>query len=338
MRNLADHLEEIVGKTVLVRANFDVPIEDGVVADTTRIEDVVSTIQSLSAARKIILMAHAGRPEGHDPSLSLAPVASELSRILSTQVALVPFADSIGESVLPDSRIVLLENLRFWKGEEANDPEFAAMLAKFGQVYVNQAFANCHRDHASMTSLPRLLPSVAGINLAKEVELLLGVRNNPTKPLVVIIGGSKIETKLPLISVFAPHADSILVGGKCAHEAHEQGLTFADNVIIAQLDESGKDITDESAKVFADKIAKAATVIWNGTMGVYEEPEHMNGTRIVAQAVNSTPATTVVGGGDTETALTMLELESGIDWISTGGGAMLELLSEGKLIALEVLS
>lgn len=339
MNKLKDHLQELSGKTALVRCNFDVPIEDGKVQDTTRIEDAVATIKALrDNQNKVILIAHYDRPDGKfSPDKSLGPVATVLEDLIGQPVSLIDYQQDYHQLNPKDQDLCLVENLRFWEEEEENDADFAQTLASWADFYVNQAFANCHRAHASIVGITKHLPSFAGLNLAAEVEILEKIRNNPDKPLVVVIGGAKLETKEPLIEVFADKADHILVGGKAALDLHDKSAGLPPNVTIADLLPDGRDITEDSARQFADRIKSAQTVIWNGTMGVFEEEDHQQGTRIVAEAVNSTPAFTLVGGGDTETALTELNLEHGIDFISTGGGAMLTFLSEGDLVGLQPL-
>jgi len=340
MKRIADHLSDVKNKQVIVRCNFDVPIEEGVVQDTTRIEDSLSTIKLLREnSCKLILLSHHGRPDGsYHESMSLKPVSEVVRELVGEPVDFLSYQEDVAE-LRPsnEANITLVDNLRFWAGEEENDMEFAQKLSSFGEVYVNQAFANCHRKHASMVSLPTLLPAYAGVALANEVEILSKARNNPDKPLAVIIGGAKLETKEPLVSVFTDVADNILVGGKVALDLQEKNSEMPSNVTVADMIENGKDITKESAEKFAQIVQQAATVIWNGTMGVFEEEEYQAGTKILAEAVNTTSAFTIVGGGDTETALTELALQDGIDFISSGGGAMLTFLSDGKLVALTAL-
>lgn len=338
MKKMIDSVQGFAGKRVLVRCNFDVPIEDGRVMDTTRIENAVETIKLLRANDcRVVLVAHHDRPDGKcDQEKSLKPVVLVLEKLLGEAVGFVEYSLDLNGVVLGDAPIQLVENLRFWGGEETNDEEFAKVLAGWGDVYVNEAFANSHREHASIVGVAKLLPSFAGVALAKEIEILERVRTNPEKPLVVVIGGAKLETKEPLIGAFVDTADKILVGGKCAVDLRDKS-EVAKNVMIADVVDDRKDITKESADNFADEIKKAETVIWNGSMGVFEEEAYQTGTKIVAEAVNKTEAFTVVGGGDTETALTILKMETGIDFISSGGGAMLTFLSEGKLVGLEAL-
>jgi len=340
MKLLQDHLQELADQTVIVRTNFDVPIKNYQVEDTTRIESTVNTLLKLRQVNaRLVLLSHYDRPEGFQPEKSLRPVVPVLESLLKEQIEFIDFQPDINTLTLPHTHpISLIENLRFWPQEEANEPDFGHTLSNFGQFYVNEAFANCHREHASIVTVPKHLPSFAGYSLAQEIEVLSKVKSHPDKPLVVVIGGAKLETKEPLIEVFANTADHILVGGKSALDLHAKNQPLPPNVQLAELTPDGRDITKASAQAFAQIIMSAATVIWNGTMGVFEEPQHRLGTTLVAQAVNQTPAYTLVGGGDTETALTILELEKGIDFISSGGGAMLTYLTHGQLVGLEVLS
>lgn len=338
MQSLNEAFPQFSGKTVVVRANFDVPLENGQVQDTTRLEDALPTIKLLRQNQcKVVLLAHAGRPEGrYDDKSSMKPVAAFLSNMLKEPVVIAEYQTNYHQVNIPEASIILLENLRFWPEEESNDPMFASYLASLGDCYVNEAFANCHRKHASIIGIPVHIPHYAGLSLTKEMEVLHAVRNNPQHPLVVVIGGAKLETKAPLVQAFADKADQILVGGKIAIELKDKIVPA--NVTVAALSEDTKDITEESARKFADIIMNAKTVIWNGTMGVFEELEHQLGTKIVAEAINQTTAFTLMGGGDTEAALTFFNLEAGIDHISSGGGAMLTYLVDGHLVGVDALN
>lgn len=331
MSFLSQFLDQIQGQTVLVRCNFDVPLENGQVGDTTRIENAVSTIKALRQNQnKLILLAHAGRPEGtYKEEDSLKPVAALLSSLIGEEIHLSDYHADINQTEVADQPVVMLENLRFWSEEEGNDEWFARYLAGLGDTYVNESFAASHREHASIVGVPKFIPGYLGLGFETELKALGQVLENPKKPLVIIIGGAKLETKAPLIEAF-PEADKILVGGLIAK--HLKGKPdLPANVVLADLVESGKDITEASAREFAETIMAAGTVVWNGTMGVFEEAEFQAGTRIVATAVNQTPAYTLIGGGDTEAALTDLDAEGGIDYIATGGGAMLTYLSTKEL-------
>jgi phosphoglycerate kinase len=338
MKNVQQAFPIFTGKTALLRANFDVPIENGQIQDTTRIEDAVETIKFLRANQcKVVIMAHAGRPEGRfDAESTLLPVSTLLTKLLNEPVVMANYCVDYHQLVVPDAPLVLLDNVRFWAEEETNDPSFAATLASLGDFYVNEAFANCHRKHASIVGIPAIIPGFSGLSLSKEIDILSTVRNNPEHPLVVVIGGAKLETKAPLVEAFSTKADKILVGGKIAIEIKDKAVPA--NVVVSNLTPDSKDITESSASEFANIIMNAKTVIWNGTMGVFEEPEHQLGTKIVAEAINATPAFTLVGGGDTETALTFFNLESGINHISSGGGAMLTYLVDGMLVGVEALN
>lgn len=331
MLSIQTAFPKFTGKTALVRTNFDVPINQGHVEDTTRIEDAVNTIKLLRQNNcRVILIAHAGRPEGRfDQESSLQPIVPILESLLQEKVSFAPYQLNYTQITLPEEPIVLIDNLRFWPQEETNDPAFVTHLASLADFYVNEAFAVCHRKHASIVGLPTKLPAYAGLALFNEISALAKVRINPERPLVAVLGGAKMETKLPLVDAFSTVADHILVGGKIAVMLQDKPLPA--NVVLAKLTPDTKDIDEASARQFAEIIMQAKTVIMNGTMGVFEEPEHQLGTQIVAQAVDQSPAYTLIGGGDTETALTKFNLEQGIDHISTGGGAMLTFLVEGKL-------
>jgi phosphoglycerate kinase len=308
----------VTGQRVLVRTDFDVPIENGKIMDFSRIDAAFSTFDLLlkNKARLITILCHIGRPEGRVvEALRVEPVV----RYLKTKYSGV-------------DNLFVFENLRFNPGEETNNLDFARNLASQGEFFVNDAFAVSHRRHASVFLLPSLLPSAIGLNFQKEISALDKVRLNPKPPVVFILGGAKLETKLPFIEKFLRFSDKILVGGKLVAEIKKRNIQFPDNrLILAQLSPDGLDISKASAQAFADIIRLAGTVVWNGPLGVFEQVNHQDGTRIIAQAVNDAPGYTVIGGGDTEAAATKFDAEDKIDHISLGGGAMLEYLSSGTL-------
>jgi phosphoglycerate kinase len=313
------------------------------VVDTTRIEDALKSLQLLQEhSIKTLIIAHLGRPDGvYNSEYSLHPIVPVLQELLHQKVGLIEYRKDISEvkALLgaQSESILLLENIRFWKGEEDNSEEFVEKLAQLGDAYINECFATSHRKHASMVGLPKTLPHYAGVSLAQEVATLNRVKHHPEHPFVVVIGGAKLETKEPLVNAFVTTADKILVGGKVAFELASHPEPLPANVVLAETEPHGKDITQASAEQFAAIINEAALVVWNGAMGVFEEDQYALGTKIVGKAMTETKGFTVVGGGDTETALTQFDLESGIDFISTGGGAMLEYLTQSNLPALEAL-
>ena len=332
---------------MLVRVDFNVPLEDGRVADDTRIRGALGTIDLLlgRGPSQLLLCSHLGRPKGApDPAYSLRPVAARLGELLARDVA---FDD-------PGAPLVLLENTRFHAGETANDPSYARELASLADVYVNDAFGAAHRAHASTEGVARLLPAFAGLLLERELEELGRLVEGPERPYVAVVGGAKVEDKIGVLRALSERADSLLVGGKLAAELASQGplegsaLALPSDVVAAATfapDAEARtvaadrvpdgwlalDVGPETQAVFRARIEDARTVFWNGPMGVFEWPRFAAGTRAVAEAVAATGAHTVVGGGDSVRAVQELGLADAIDWISTGGGASLELI-EGKAL------
>ncbi len=373
---------EVKGRRVLVRVDFNVPLDGGRITDDTRIRAALPTIGDLlDRGAAVILCSHLGRPKGEPrPELSLAPAAERLAELIGRPVTLA--ADVAGpgarEAVgkLEPGGVVLLENTRFEPGETGNDPELAKALAGLADLYVNDAFGAAHRAHASTAGVAALLPAYAGLLLQREVENLTAVAESPDRPLVVVLGGAKVSDKVGVIDRFLEIADTILIGGAMCfpfyraqghsigdslchdedapHAAAalekaasgncelmlpddlELGRAFSADTETRELDGTdvpdgwmGLDIGPRSAAGYAGRIAAAGTVLWNGPMGAFELEPFAAGTRTVAEAVASSPARTVVGGGDSVAALAKFGLTEQVDWVSTGGGASLELL-EGK--------
>ncbi|MEX0816943.1 MAG: phosphoglycerate kinase [Gaiellales bacterium] len=326
---------DVAGKRVLVRVDFNVPLEDGRVADDTRIRASLPTIELLLGrdAFEVVLCSHLGRPKGEDPTYSMKPVAEHL------------------RTFVDDARVRVLENTRFHPGETKNDPEFARELASHGDLYVNDAFGAAHRAHASTVGVAQLLPAYAGLLLERELEELGSLLESPERPFVAVLGGAKVEDKIGVLHSLGKRADTILVGGKMANEltaenAAQFRLDLPVDVLAAARFEPdaesrvvpaddvpdgwlGLDIGPETRRAFAERIGEAKTVFWNGPMGVFEWPRFAEGTKAVAEAVAAADAHTVVGGGDSVRAVQELGLAEQIDWISTGGGAALGFL-EGK--------
>ena len=321
----------VSGKRVIVRCDFDDPIIDGKLTDDTRIKSNLPTLKLLlDRNASLFLVSKLGRPQGKDPSLSMKVVLDTISKYLDEEVT---FKQDLKKEQL--GRVTLLENLRFWPEEEKGDLAFSKKIALFGDLYVNECFATSHRNDASFIGIPKFLPGFAGLNLEKEVLELTKVLESPARPLVAIIGGAKLETKLPAIYNLAKVADKVLVGGKLMFEVERRSLP--ENVVVAHDDNETKDIGEKTATLFGDIIQRAAMIVWNGPMGVFEEEKYTFGTKAVAKAVVGSNAYSVVGGGDTISALNKFELLDKMSFVSTGGGAMLEFLAGKKLPGLGAL-
>jgi phosphoglycerate kinase len=326
---------DVAGKRVLVRADLNVPLEDGRVADDTRIQASVATLRDLldRDAAQVTVCSHLGRPKGPDPAFAIAPVAERLRELL------------------PDERIEVLENTRFDPGETKNDPESARRLAEGRDLFVLDAFGSAHRAHASTEGVSHLLPAYAGLLLVRELEMLGKLLGDVERPFVLVAGGAKVDDKLGVLVHLGERADAVLIGGKMAEELRDSNpLPYdaelpTDVVVAADFEADaesrivpyeavpdgwlGLDIGPDTRKAFGERIRRARTVFWNGPMGVFEWPRFAEGTKAIAEAVADADAFTVVGGGDSVRSVQEAGLADRISWVSTGGGASLELL-EGK--------
>ncbi len=362
-------------KKVLVRVDYDVPLRESFdsfdvaqdksaqdkqeweVADDSRILASLPTIQYLLTQNaKVILLAHLGRPEGETKEeFSLKPVAQKLQKLLpqtNFQFSIFPFdklrilslskdnfQSNLNDQILKmDGDVILLENLRFDKGEEANDLSFAQKLASLGDFYINDAFAVSHREHASVVGLPKLLPHAAGLQLKKEVMFLSSVFEDPKRPVVLILGGVK-EDKLAIIPGFLTWVDRILIGGLLPTliKKNPELVVKDQKIDIGTLAENGLDIDIASTERFVTAIQGAGTVIWAGPLGKTEAPEGQKATQIIGAVLGQVKALKIAGGGDTEAALTNFKMLANMDYVSTGGTAMLEFLAYRQLPGLEVL-
>ena len=380
---------EVAGKKVLVRCDFNVPLDaDKNITDENRILGALPTIKYLiEKGAKVILCSHLGRPKGEfKPEFSLAPVAKRLSELLGKEVVMAK--DVIGESAkaavaaMADGDVVLLENVRYHKEETDNDTAFAKELASFADVFVNDAFGTAHRAHASTAGVADYIPAVCGFLIQKEIDIMGKALSNPDRPFVAILGGAKVADKLAVISNLLEKCDTLIIGGGMAFtfakaKGYEIGKSLVDDEKISYCKEmiekaeklgkelllpidtvvasdfpdpidgpidvktvdidaipadmEGLDIGEKTRALFADTVKNAKTVVWNGPMGVFENPTLAAGTIAVAKALTETDATTIVGGGDSAAAVKKLGFADKITHISTGGGASLEFL-EGKIL------
>lgn len=353
------------GKTVLLRVDFNVSLKNGRILNDQRIRETLPTIRwLLKKEAKIVIASHLGRPKGYNKALTLKPVAQYLARLLKRKIHFFP--ESIygvynAIEQLPQKSIILLENIRFYPGEEKNDPKFAQALAHIADIYVDDAFGAAHRKSASLVAITKYLPSYAGFLLQAELSALDKVRRVKMRPLVIILGGAKLEDKLPLIKKFLGKADAILTGGGVANTfLKAQGISIGKSLyeprllgeakrllrnkkVVVPIDwriARGKilDVGPKTAKIYADHIKKARMVLWNGPLGLVAEKRFRAGSKAVALAiVRNRRAFSVVGGGDTVAFIEKIGLAKKISFVSTGGGAMLEYLAGKKLPAIEAL-
>jgi phosphoglycerate kinase len=383
-----DDLGDVAGRRVFVRVDFNVPLTGGAVADDMRIRGTLPTVQELlDRGASLVLASHLGRPNGQvRDDLRLTPVGARLAELTAQPVTVLA---TTAPDELPDDPVVLLENLRFEPGEEANDPAFAGRLADLVDAYVDDAFGAAHRAHASVAALPELMlasgrPAVAGRLLEREVGVLSRLLHDPVSPYVAILGGAKVSDKLATVNTLVERVDALLIGGAMAFtfiaaeggaigdsmvepdrfdevraataRAAERGVTIVlpPDVVAAQevssavptrivaADEipdgwKGLDIGPRTVEAFADVIAGAKTILWNGPMGVFEKETFAAGTSGVAEAVGASEGFSVVGGGDSLLAIRRAGLEAAFDHLSTGGGASLEFLEGRSLPGIAVL-
>ncbi|NPA41188.1 MAG: phosphoglycerate kinase [Aquificae bacterium] len=382
---------DVRGRRVLVRVDFNVPIDDqGNIVDDIRIRASLPTIEYLLDSRaRIILMSHLGRPKGRDEKYSLAPVAKRLSRFIEREVKMAP--DCVGEEVrdmvesLGEGEVLLLENLRFHEGETKGDENFAKELASYGEVYVSDAFGTCHRKHASVYVVPRFLkPAVMGFLLEKEINYFERAMINPQRPVVAVLGGAKVSTKLGIIKNLLKRVDKLFIGGAMAFTfIRAMGYSVGSSLVEEELIDTALDILDiakklevklylpvdfvigqeisdstptkvvpwqeiptgwkgldigpVSVELLKEVISDAQTIVWNGPMGVFELDRFKSGTFETAKLIAQSSALTIAGGGDTDHAIHKAGVYNAIDFVSTGGGAFLELLEGNSLPCLEVL-
>lgn len=331
---------------VLVRVDFNVELDQvAEVQEHFRLDIVKKTVDHIAsfAGVKIALLTHFGRPKGKDDQYSVRQIAFAVERSLGRSVVFVP--DCIGEAVeaaladMPTDAVLLLENVRFYPEEEADDEAFARALATPFSAFVNEAFSVCHRSHASIVSAPKFFPAYAGFRLLEEIKKLDHIRFEPKHPAIAIIGGAKIETKLPLIREFEKTYDAILVGGKVANEAIDNAIVFSEKVLLPQDFDSPLrlDIGPNTVAYYTQIIKIAKTIVWNGPMGKFEEKPYDTGTGAILHALLESEAFVVIGGGESLAVLEKEGVMNKIGFVSSGGGAMLEYLGGKELPGLEAL-
>lgn len=319
-------------KRVLVRGDLDIDIN--LDDNPKRLATLVITLNKLleNGAVKIVIIGHRGRPDGKKVvELSNKPLVDYFSSKLKTSVG---FAEEVERYHEFGEKIILLENLRFWPGEEDNAEEFSKKLSLWGEVYINDAFGVSHREHASIVGIPKLLPHAAGLRFSQEVLEFTAIRENPKRPLIIILSGAK-KDKLDYLDKLIGFSDKLLIGGRLPEYMGDEYNN--EKVVVARLIQDKEDITIHSIETFEKEIANAGSIIVNGPVGKFEDPGHRQGTERVFKAIADSSAYKLAGGGDTEEALSILGLEDKFDWISTGGGAMLDLLATGTLPGIEAL-
>ncbi len=339
-------------KKVLIRCDYNVPLNNGTIADEEddRIEFSMDTVREIleKKAKFVLLVSHLGRPDGKfNEEFSLKPVKNRLQEYLGylgVEVVLVKDLEEL-ESVKNTGKIALFENIRFWPEEELSDEVFAEKIMSGIDIYVNNAFPVSHRDHSSITKFPKYASEkCAGHLFLKEIENLDKVKGNPKEPAIAIIGGAKIETKLPVIETLAKNYEFVLVGGKTANEALDQGLSFSENVILPvdfsprEKETERIDIGEKTQAIFIDKINKAQTIVWNGPLGLFEKEEASLGTRNIITAITrNTKAFKLVGGGETIAALNYFNNGKNFNYVSMSGGAMLDYLAGKEIPGIKAL-
>ncbi|MDD5489932.1 MAG: phosphoglycerate kinase [Candidatus Moranbacteria bacterium] len=332
-------------KRVLVRTDFNVPVENGMVRDDFRIKLALPTLEYIlkQSKSKIVVVSHLGRPGGKvSPEFSLKPVAQILSKLLKKEVKFIADIKSAeGDEIvrnLSDGEIALAENIRFHPEEETNDEKFAIDVCHHFGVFVNDAFSASHRAHATIAQIPRFKPSCAGFLMQKEVEELSKALKPPKRPSMAVIGGAKIETKLPVIENLAKVYDVILLGGKISVEAKEKNMKFSQNVVLPEdFSEGNFDIGPKTIEKYVTAISAASFIVWNGPMGKFEEEAYRKGTDAVFEAIVSSDAWKIAGGGESVEYINSKDGAEKFDFISSGGGAMLEFLSGKRLPGIEAL-
>jgi phosphoglycerate kinase len=335
-------------KKVIIRCDFNVPIENGKIIEDQRIEESLKTINYILEQKPglLLIISHLGRPKGKNvPELSLEPIQRRLAELVQREVFLIKTLDELAKTREGNSeQIYLLENIRFWAEEEDADDDFARKITEGFDVYVSEAFSASHRDHSSISRVPEFVEEkCAGILFKNELDQFMKIKNPQNHPAVAIVGGAKIETKLPVIKNLEKNYEHILVGGIIANEALDQGLEFGEKVLLPtdfKPDEKSRlDIGPKTIDEFKEKIKEAKTIVWNGPLGKFEDEEYAIGTKEIIDAIVSSKATyKLAGGGESIEAIKKFSDFSKFDYVSMSGGAMLEFLAGKELPGISALN
>ena len=336
MKSIAE-IQNFENKKVIVRVDWNVPHEGDRILDTSRIDITLETIRwIIGRGGSAIVISHFGRERE-----SMEHISKLIAEILPLTFVADPFADD-GKSKISNIKsgeVILLENIRKWPEEEGNDEDFAKKMSEFGDIYVNEAFSNSHRKHASMVGIPKFLPRFAGLNLLKEMEHL-SKAFNPPHPFLFILGGAKFETKMPLVENFLDIADDIFIGGANAKPASETELAQNPKIIFPRGDITALDANAETIEMLKEKAINSKFILWSGPLGKYEDG-YKKGTevlaKVLAEVATQRGVEVIVGGGDTEECISSLGIKEKFAWVSLAGGAMLAYLATRTLPAIEAL-
>ncbi|MFZ2226115.1 MAG: phosphoglycerate kinase [Candidatus Moraniibacteriota bacterium] len=335
---------DVAGKKVLLRVDFNVSLENGRAKEVFKIKAAKESLDYLlSKKAKVALLSYFGRPKGKVlPEFSMEQLVADVEESLCVKLKFV--SDCVGEKVQEaiekweEGEVLMLENVRFYEGEDRNDEELAKQMATGFDIFINDAFSQSHRNQSSITGITEFLPSYAGFHLQEEIAEMTIVKEHPVHPAVAIIGGAKIETKLPVIKFFEEKYDYILVGGMIANEALDQKIEFSEKVILPiDFIDDRLDIGPKTLEKFKEIIATAKTIVWNGPTGKFEEEKYAVSSNEILEAVLASGAFTLIGGGETLEILERTNAMEKVDFVSTGGGAMLDYLGGGAMPGIETL-
>jgi len=341
MKTLLDF--QIKDKNILIRCDFNVLFEDGKIREAFKIDKALPTIERLlkKKAEKIIIITHLGKPRGKTiEHLKIDQVQSYLEQKLAKKITKIEVEGNLKEKVeKAKNKIIILENIRFYRGEIVNNYAFAQNLAQLGDLFVNEAFSVCHREHSSVVGIPKFIDSCAGFLLEQEIKIIDKFLKKAEKPIISIVGGAKVKTKAPLINALLKISDFVIISGLIKNAAIANKILFQnrEKVIAPQQNLLAKDIDSETIKLFQEKIGIAKTIFWNGPFGLIEKEQYSKGTFEIAEAIIQSKALSIVGGGETISFINEHALGDKFSHISTGGGALLEYIINKTLPGIEAL-